>query len=142
MDTKNSTALTDAELELQNEFLQIQTFDEYLKNYHKFYTVKSNSAVFAHRMRLLDTDKDYTHREKEKLCAKKKTQLVKEFFGGRDALYDNQKRDLRKKMRCEQQQVRLIYWDYYEPVTEEWFLSFMKPQILGEITYHVYERGE
>ncbi|MCQ2501407.1 MAG: hypothetical protein MJ117_08695 [Lachnospiraceae bacterium] len=65
-----------------------------------------------------------------------------EFFGGREALYDNQKRDLRKKMRCEQQQVRLIYWDYYEPVTEEWFLSFMKPQILGEITYHVYERGE
>lgn len=39
-----------------------------------------------------------------------------EFFGGEEALKMNKKRDNRKKRKCKQNQVRLIYWRYDEKI--------------------------
>ena len=44
------------------------------------------------------------------------------FFGGDRGLSDNRRRDQRKKLLCEQNGVKLIYWDYTEPLTPEHYI--------------------
>lgn len=40
-----------------------------------------------------------------------------DFFGGKDALVLNKKRDARKRRKCKQNQIQLIYWRYDEKIT-------------------------
>ena len=55
-----------------------------------------------------------------------------EFFGGRDGQKNNQRRDIRKFMRCKANNIRVIYWDYDKPLTEEYFESEILQQIHEE----------
>ena len=57
---------------------------------------------------------------------KQHTEAV-EFFGGERALKDNQARDRRKKLRCAMNHVKLLYWNYDQPLTEEFFSEHIEP---------------
>ena len=46
-----------------------------------------------------------------------------DFFGGRKGLKDNRRRDEQKRLRCKQNGVRLLYWDYTQPLTREYFVE-------------------
>jgi hypothetical protein len=48
------------------------------------------------------------------------------YFGGEEALLRTKERDLRKKEKCKAQGVKLIYWDYDEPINEEMFVKKLK----------------
>ncbi|MBQ8247517.1 MAG: hypothetical protein IJZ42_10325 [Lachnospiraceae bacterium] len=49
-----------------------------------------------------------------------------EIWGGEEALEKNQKRDLRKKKLCMENNVRLLEWTYKMPVNEKNVIKFMK----------------
>ena len=57
---------------------------------------------------------------------KQHTEAV-EFFGGERALKDNQARDRRKRLRCGMNHVKLLYWNYDQPLTEEFFSEHIEP---------------
>ena len=52
-----------------------------------------------------------------------------EFFGGKEALEDNQRRDQFKRFMCKSRGIKLIYWYYFDPVTIEWFENIILPQL-------------
>ena len=52
-----------------------------------------------------------------------------DFFGGQKGLKDNLRRDERKRMRCKQNGVRLLYWNYSEPLTKEYFMENIMSRI-------------
>lgn len=54
------------------------------------------------------------------------------FFGGMEGLLSNQERDRRKRWRCQKNDVRMLYWDYDQPLTESWFAEVLVPQIEGK----------
>lgn len=54
-----------------------------------------------------------------------------EYFGGISGYESNRERDRRKKWRCRENGIRLFYWDYRQPLTEEYFLKELIPQIEG-----------
>ncbi|MCR5794617.1 MAG: hypothetical protein K6G61_04635 [Solobacterium sp.] len=51
------------------------------------------------------------------------------FFGGLEGHKRNRERDERKFRRCRAHGITVLYWDYDRPLTEEYFLSEIKPQI-------------
>lgn len=52
-----------------------------------------------------------------------------DFFGGTGGYQSNLKRDARKKSRCRSNGIAVLYWDYDKPVTEEYFLQEIKPNL-------------
>ena len=54
-----------------------------------------------------------------------------EFFGGKKGYMSNQRRDDRKRRLCRSQGIKIVYWDYDKPLTEEYFLEVLIPQIEG-----------
>ena len=54
------------------------------------------------------------------------------FFGGEEALKDNQARDHRKRFLCRKYGIRVIDWDFDQPLTEEYFARELVPVIEGE----------
>ena len=52
-----------------------------------------------------------------------------EFFGGEEGNRLSRARDARKKRRCRANGIRVICWDYDQPLTEEYFLEEIRPQI-------------
>ena len=62
---------------------------------------------------------------------KQHTETV-EFFGGERALKDNQERDRRKKLRCGMNHVKLVYWNYDQPLTEEYFTEHIEPLLFAK----------
>jgi len=54
-----------------------------------------------------------------------------DFFGGEEGLADNQYRDHKKKYLCERNDVNLIYWNYDEPLTKEYFEQNIENNIKG-----------
>ena len=52
-----------------------------------------------------------------------------EFFGGKAGFENNQERDHRKRWRCEANGVRILYWDYDQPLTEEYFVNDLKQKV-------------
>ncbi len=54
-----------------------------------------------------------------------------DFFGGKEGLADNQYRDHKKKYLCERNNVHLIYWNYDEPLTKEYFEQNIENNIKG-----------
>ncbi len=71
-------ALTDEDRTLQQAFLSLTSFEEYMQNYFDFRNLKSSPAVFVHEMKLLETDQNHTHREKDALRTKRKNAIIKE----------------------------------------------------------------
>ena len=63
---------------------------------------------------------------------KQHTEAV-EFFGGEEGLRDNRIRDRKKNYLCRTHGVKLIYWNYDEPLTEAFFECQLVPMIEGEI---------
>ncbi len=51
------------------------------------------------------------------------------FFGGREGQRRNQERDEQKRRRCRAHQIRVIDWDYDQPLTEEYFKEKIMPEI-------------
>ncbi len=51
------------------------------------------------------------------------------FFGGEIGLADTKRRDQRKKLLCKQQGVKLLYWNYDEPLTREYFMENIETKI-------------
>lgn len=54
-----------------------------------------------------------------------------DFFGGHAGYKSNVQRDMRKKARCSTQGIAVLYWDYDQPLTEEFFVKNIVPQIDG-----------
>ena len=54
-----------------------------------------------------------------------------EFFGGANGLKDNQRRDARKRRRCRAEGIQVIYWNYDEPLTREFFQEKLLVEIIG-----------
>jgi hypothetical protein len=52
-----------------------------------------------------------------------------DFFGGEDGQKMNALRDMRKLRRCRARGINIIYWDYDMPLTDEYFVSEIMPQI-------------
>ena len=59
---------------------------------------------------------------------KQHTEAV-EFFGGRQGLLNNRQRDLRKKHVCEAHGIKLIYWNYDQPLTTDFFNEGIDSQL-------------
>lgn len=55
-----------------------------------------------------------------------------EFFGGAEGQKNNLLRDTRKRKRCAANGIKVIYWDYDQPLTEEYFAEEIEPQIRRE----------
>lgn len=53
-----------------------------------------------------------------------------DFFGGTDGYRSNLKRDARKKSRCQANGIKVLYWDYDKPITDEFFKQEIEPVIL------------
>ena len=53
------------------------------------------------------------------------------FFGGKRGYKSNRERDDRKRRLCRMNYVRVIDWDYDKPLTEEYFLKVIVPQVDG-----------
>ena len=49
------------------------------------------------------------------------------FFGGSAGYLSNLKRDARKKSRCRANGIKILYWDYDKPVTDEYFVQEIDP---------------
>lgn len=56
-----------------------------------------------------------------------------EFFGGDQGLQSNIIRDRKKNYLCRKNGVKLIYWNYDQPVTDQFFESQLVPVIEGDI---------
>ncbi|MBQ6489212.1 MAG: hypothetical protein IJI75_08280 [Solobacterium sp.] len=54
-----------------------------------------------------------------------------EFFGGTEGHRRNKARDRRKYMRCQANGIKVLYWDYDQPLTDEYFTSEIMPEING-----------
>ena len=52
-----------------------------------------------------------------------------EFFGGEESHRRNKERDRRKYQRCKAKGIKVLYWDYDKPLTEDYFLEEIKPWI-------------
>lgn len=52
-----------------------------------------------------------------------------EFFGGDAGYKSNVMRDMRKKARCAAEGIAVLYWDYDQPLTVEYFVKNILPQI-------------
>lgn len=52
-----------------------------------------------------------------------------EFFGGDEGLKNNIIRDQRKRQRCRQNGVTLLYWDYDAPLSDDYFINSIVPNI-------------
>ena len=61
-----------------------------------------------------------------------------EFFGGEKGLSENRRRDQTKLFRCRQNGVRLLYWDYSDPLTE----AFFRENLMGKIEGAAAETAE
>lgn len=59
---------------------------------------------------------------------KQHTEAV-DFFGGEEGLKDNIQRDKKKRYWCRQNNVRLLYWSYSDPLTKEFFNQEIRPAI-------------
>ena len=53
-----------------------------------------------------------------------------EFFGGKAGHRSNQTRDERKRKRCKENGIQIIYWDYDKPLTDEYFVRELIPKIV------------
>lgn len=53
-----------------------------------------------------------------------------EFFGGKAGHRSNQARDERKRKRCKEKGIRIVYWDYDKPLTDEYFVKEIMPKIM------------
>lgn len=61
-----------------------------------------------------------------------------EFFGGAEGQKNNRLRDIRKRNRCAANGIKVIYWDYDQPLTDEYFKARIEPQILiGKDTLYI-----
>jgi len=54
-----------------------------------------------------------------------------EFFGGREGYRSNRERDDRKRRVCRSNGVKVVYWDYDKPLTEEYFVNVLEPMIIA-----------
>ena len=52
-----------------------------------------------------------------------------DFFGGDAGYKSNVNRDLRKKMRCAANGIAILYWNYDQPLTDEFFVKEIAPKI-------------
>ncbi len=55
-----------------------------------------------------------------------------DFFGGEKGHQRNKERDRRKYMRCKANGIKVLYWDYDKPLTDEYFTSELLPEIENE----------
>ncbi len=51
------------------------------------------------------------------------------FFGGEEGHRRNKERDKRKYMRCQANGIKVLYWDYDKPLSDEYFMNEIMPQI-------------
>lgn len=54
------------------------------------------------------------------------------FFGGREGYRSNRERDDRKRRLCKANGMKVVYWDYDKPLTEEYFVEAIKGQVEGQ----------
>ena len=52
-----------------------------------------------------------------------------DFFGGKSGLQSNKERDARKARRCKEKGIVLLYWDYDEELSKEYFMKQIVPKI-------------
>jgi len=52
-----------------------------------------------------------------------------DFFGGKEGLKNNQRRDEKKRMLCRKNGVKLLYWKHDDPLESDWFLQNLAPLV-------------
>ena len=67
----------DPEAERINSFLNLESFAEYMEQYSTFAGMKTNAAVFAKEQELMESDGQYSHREKENIRERRKKEILK-----------------------------------------------------------------
>ncbi len=58
-----------------HQYLILEDFGAYMERYAEFAVLPSSPEIFAKEMKLMETDDQYTHRQKETLRAKGLTPL-------------------------------------------------------------------
>lgn len=93
-----------------HQFLMLEDFGAYMERYAEFAVLPSSPEIFAKEMKLMETDDQYTHRQKETLRAKERQRVILSLRRKIDDLKEQlKKKGYRRAVLRKEPQVKVTY---------------------------------